>query len=224
MRALLFLSLAASLALPASADDLLTALRNKTFDAPAMAFTAELFRDGFEAIAKVDPSQPQGQRFVVTAPGVEDWPEDFAEFVENSDENTEGEIWCNQFLEAVPENAERTAESETAVIYSFTPVPEEDADGTEQKLFRKLVGTLEVAPDTLTVTRYSLHLPAPAKPHFMAKVENFEMLAECSPAENGNSYFTRFEFRIAGSAMGQDFSQDDRRVLLDATPAGSGAG
>lgn len=220
MRALPLLILAASLTLPASADDLLSALRSKVFDTPAMAFTTEFVVDGIEAVAKVDPSQPEGQRFVITTPAEADWPEDFAEFVETSDEKTRGDIWCSQFLEAVPDDAERTAETPEAVTYSFTPQPDEDADDTERKLFRKLVGTLVVSPDTLTITSYRMYLPAPTKPHFLAKIETFEMQAVCTPAENGNSYFTSFDLHIAGSAMGQDFEQSDSRLLRDPVPAG----
>lgn len=218
MRTIAFLSLAAGLALPASADDLLTALRSKVFDAPAMAFTTEFTRDGFAATARVDPSQPEGGRFVVTEPAEEDWPEDFAEFVETSDQNTKGEVWCSQFLERVPADAERTAEADGSVTFAFTPEAEDDADDTERKLFRKLSGTLVVAPDTLTVTRYQLTLPEPAKPHFLARVNSFELLAECAPSENGNSHLTRFEFAIEGSAMGQSFHQQETRLLREMVP------
>lgn len=218
MRRALLLALATSLALPASADDLLIALRSKVFDAPAMAFTTELTRDGFAATARVDPSQPEGERFVVTQPAREDWPEKFAEFVETSDQNTEGKVWCSQFLERVPADAERASETDDAVTFTFTPEAEEDADDTERKLFRKLSGTLEVALDTLIVQRYHLTLPAPAKPHFLAKVNEFELLAECTPAENGNSYLNRFEFHIQGSAMGQSFQQQETRQLSELAP------
>ena len=222
MRLALLLALAATLCLPASADDLLAALRGKTFDAPAMSFTTELIRDGFAAVARVDPSKPEGERFVITEPAATDWPEDFADFVEVSDQNTEGKVWCDQFLEAIPADAERVSEADGTVTYAFTPLPEEDADDTERKLFRKLSGTLVVLPDTMTISQYRLTLPEPAKPHFLAKVETFEMLAECAPAENGNSYFTRFEFQIDGSAMGQSFQQHETRVLRDLLPLDAG--
>lgn len=218
MRAISLLALA-TLALPSAfADTLLSELVSKEFAAPRVAFDVEFQHEGQDFQAEIDATRPEGQRMVIKSPDASQWPEDFDKVVERMDKNAEGAIWCDEFLDAVPEDAERVDGAAGTATYVFTPKPEPGADGTERKLFEKLVATLVVEPETLTVQSYQLHLPEPTKPHFLAKIETFSLFVECQPHESGNSHFTRFDMDIAGSAMGNDFGQVERRRVSNLRP------
>ncbi len=219
MRAISLLALA-TLALPgAHADALLSELVAKDFAAPRVAFDVEFQHEGQVFQAEVDATRPEGERMVIKSPDASQWPEDFEKVVERMDKNAEGAIWCDEFIDAVPDDAERVDGAAGTATYVFTPKPEPGADGTERKLFGKLVATLVVEPETLTVQSYQLHLPEPTKPHFLAKIETFQLFVECQPHESGNSHFTRFDMDIVGSAMGNDFGQVERRRVANLRPA-----
>lgn len=211
MRALSLLALAA-LALPqANADTLLSDLIAKEFATPMVAFDVAFEHEGQTFEAELDATKPEGERMVIISPDAAAWPEGFEDVVASMDKDAKGAIWCDEFLEAVPEDAERVDSDGDAATYVFTPKPEVGADGSERKLFEKLIATLVVEPETMTVQSYQLHLPEPTKPHFLAKIETFQLFVECTPHESGNSHFTRFDIDIAGSAMGNSFDQTERR-------------
>ncbi|MEM1149866.1 MAG: hypothetical protein AAGI03_04815 [Pseudomonadota bacterium] len=218
MRVISLLALA-SVTLPhAHADALLGELREKAFDAPVLAYDVEFDHAGQTFQAEVDATRPEGERMAVTSPAETEWPEDFDRVLERMDKSAGGAIWCDEFIEAMPEAVDRVDGEADTATYVFTPEPEPGADGAERKLFEKLVATMVVDPETLTVQSYQLHLPEPTKPHFLAKIETFSLFVDCQPHESGNSHFTRFDMDIAGSAMGNDFNQVERRRVSNLRP------
>ncbi|MEM1104957.1 MAG: hypothetical protein AAGH87_01095 [Pseudomonadota bacterium] len=217
MRTAIVSTLALVLPLAAHADELLQAVKDKTFQTPQATFNMAFVRDGQSFQAKVDPTQPVGARITILSPEESEWPEGFADTLAKMDENSEGAIWCDEFLAMVPDTAERTAQTDGLVTYTFTPLNEPGADRTERKLFEALVATLRIDPETETVSSYQMHLPEATKPSFFARIETFSMFVDCLAHESGNSHFTRFDLEVAGSAMGQDFSQIERRRISNVT-------
>ncbi|MEM9739605.1 MAG: hypothetical protein AAF829_07015 [Pseudomonadota bacterium] len=219
MRAISLFALAA-LTLPhAHADAVLADIMAKEFVSPQVAFDVEFLHEDQTIEAEVDATRPEGERMIVTSPDASEWPENFDAILERMDKNAEGAIWCDEFLDAVPEKVDRIEGADGLATYVFTPEPEIGADGSERKLFEKLVATLVVEPDSLTVQSYQLHLPEPTKPHFLAKIETFSLFVECQPHESGNSHFKRFDMDIVGSAMGNSFDQMERRRVANLRPA-----
>ncbi|MEO0784370.1 MAG: hypothetical protein AAFY10_01640 [Pseudomonadota bacterium] len=219
MRAISLALLALAASPLAQADELLAALQSKQFESPTVAFDVEFQFDGQTIMAEVDPTKPEGERMVVTSPDESAWPEGLADALESMDKNARGAIWCDEFVEALPDDAERVSEGDGSVTYAFTPKPEPGADGSERKLFEKLTATMVVDAGTVTVKSYQLHLPEPIKPHFLAKIETFALFVDCVPHDSGNSRFNRFDLEISGSAMGNNFDQTDKRRVANLRPA-----
>ena len=108
---------------------------------------------------------------------------------------------------------EATTQDDVSVTYAFTPVAGADADKTEQKMMKKLNGTVTLDKTDGAVLAFSMTLPKPYKPAIVAKINRFQMDASCSRAPDGRTYIASFDFDIAGSAMMQDFDETVSRQI-----------
>ncbi len=214
MSRLLSLSiLAAGLTLPAAADPVLDMMRNLSKDGPVYAYEMTYSEADIVAAGTIDPSQPEGERIQVTSPAESEWTEDFREGLDEMEAETDGDIWCADFAEMVPNKVSALDESETTVTYAFTPQPEADADGMEKKMMKKLNGTVTLDKSDGSVLAFNMKLPKPYKPAIVAKIENFEMDATCARAPDGRTFVESFDFKIAGSAMMQKFDEAVSRKI-----------
>ncbi|MEO0465591.1 MAG: hypothetical protein AAF216_03535 [Pseudomonadota bacterium] len=214
MRLVLLSAAALFLATPVSADDLIAKAKAMSTEGPLYNYEMSYSDSEIEeARGTVYPTAPVGERLRISYPAEEDWPDGYAGRVADMDAGTDGEIWCTEFLESVPSDAQRTSETEGAVTYTFTPEPSEDADGTEKKLFRKLIGTLTLDPATASVQSFQMHLPEPMKPNFLAKIDTFSMFAQCDIAPDGRSFASQFDMELVGNAMGQSFGETISRQV-----------
>ena len=207
---------------PASgAADPLASIRDLSDEGPIYAYDMVYEVDGLSASGSIDPTKPVGQRVEIVSPPREDWPDDFAEGVEEIDQNADGDIWCTDFAANVPDNATLTSEDDAVATYTFQPVPDEEADGAERKLFRALVGTVVVDKAAPGIRSFQMHLPEPMKPNFMAKINSFSMFATCERAPDGRMYVADFSFDIKGSALGQSFGETIQRKITRLFPPSS---
>ncbi|MEL6386532.1 MAG: hypothetical protein AAFR00_04200 [Pseudomonadota bacterium] len=190
-----------------AAADPLETLRGVSAEGPVYAFDVEFEADGVTAIGSVDPTRPAGNRIVLTAPPRTEWSEDFAEGIAQRDREADGDIWCQNLVEQIPDTASLASDNGNSVTYTFTPVPEDGADGPEKKMFRSLVGSAVVSKTGPILESFQLHLPEPMKPHFLVKIERFSMFAECERSPDGRAYLANLNIDIAGSAMGRRFSE-----------------
>ena len=197
----------------ASADPVLEMMRSLTKEGPIYAYEMTYQDAEITAQGMIDPSRPEGQRISVTDPDPSEWSKDFREGLEEMESETDGDIWCADFAEMVPDNAERTSEPETAATYAFTPKPEADADNTEKKMMKKLDGTVTLDKSGGSVLAFNMVLPAPYKPAFVAKINAFEMDATCARAPDGRTFVESFNFAIEGSAMMQSFNETVSRNI-----------
>ena len=212
-RSILLSAFALSATLSASADPLLEMMRSVSKDGPIYAYEMTYSGEGVVATGKIDPSQPEGQRIVLYTPEMSELSEEFQEGVQEMDAESDGDIWCSDFAEMVPDNAEATTEDDVSVTYAFTPVAEADADKTEQKMMKKMNGTVTLDKTDGSVLAFSMTLPKPYKPAIVAKINRFQMDASCSRAPDGRTYLESFDFDIAGSAMMQDFEETVSRQI-----------
>ena len=208
----------------ASADALIEAAQAKADETPLYAYEMVFSVDGLETQGTIDPSAPVGERIQVTSPSQDSWPDGFAEQITALDERTTGEIWCNDFAEMIPADAERTGETAEGIEFSFTPIPGDEADDMEEKIFKRLDASAVIDPDTAGLRSYRMSLPKSFKPNMMARINSFEMAVDCTPGPNGLTHIRTFTFNLAGSALGQDFGQTDQREILrlieEVSPAG----
>ena len=212
-RSILLSAFALSASLSASADPLLEMMRSVSKDGPIYAYEMTYSGEGVIATGKIDPSQPEGNRIVLYTPEMSELSEEFKEGVQEMDAESDGDIWCADFAEMVPDNAEATSQDEVSVTYGFTPVAEADADKTEKKMMKKMNGTVTLDKADGAVLAFSMTLPKPYKPAIVSKINRFQMDASCSRAPDGRTYVASFDFDIAGSAMMQEFDETISRQI-----------
>ena len=206
---------------PASADPLIDMMRNLSKDGPIYAYEMTYTDAEVTAVGKIDPSQPEGQRVQVTSPAESEWSDDFREGLEEMEAETDGDIWCTDFAEMVPNDVSTVEEDEATVTFAFTPQPEADADGMERKMMKKLKGTVTLDKADGSILAFNMKLPKPYKPAIVAKINAFEMDAGCARAPDGRTFVERFDFSIAGSAMMQSFDETvSRKITKLLNPVG----
>ncbi len=205
----------------AAADPLLESMRALSADGPIYAYEMEYKDKDITATGRIDPSQPQGKRIQVLSPSEDKWSDDFRNGLKDMEAETDGDIWCADFAELVPNNATLVSETQSAATYGFTPVPEADADSTERKMMKKIEGKITLDKTDGAITAFKMTLPKPYKPAFVVKISGFDMSATCSRAPDGRTYIDAFEFAIDGSAMMQSFNETiSRRITKLLEPVG----
>lgn len=197
----------------AVADPLLEMMGEMSDEGPLYSYETSFAWDSIPATARVDPSQPVGERIKILTPAESDWSKAFREELESRDASAEGDIWCTEFGQMVPMDAKITEESETTVTYAFTPVPEPDADRNEQKMMKQLDGTVILDRTDGAVLAFRMHLPKPYKPAMVAKINAFEMDVACARSPDGRTFIQDFKFDISGSAMMQSFEESVSRQI-----------
>lgn len=213
IRSTVLCAFALSAAIPALADPVLDKMRAVSKEGPVYAYEMTYSGEGIVATGKIDPSQPEGERVQVYSPALSDLSAEFKEGLEEMDAEADGDIWCSDFAEMVPSDATATQQDETTVTYAFTPLPEDDADKTEQKMMKKMQGTVTLDKADGAVLAFNMTLPKPYKPAMVAKINRFQMDVSCERAPDGRTYLEEFNFDIAGSAMMQSFEETVSRQI-----------
>jgi hypothetical protein len=223
MRPAMFRSLAVSASLialgaPALAQSPLEKALAAPAEGPLYAFDLTLSTGDLDAVMRVDPSRPEGDRLRVVSPEPEDWTEDFAKRVENMKANTDGDIWCQDFAEHIPAaDAELVSETDTTATYSFQPQPGAEPDDMD-KIFEHLTGTVVVDKTAPGILNFEMVAEKPFKPMAVAKIRQFEMKVACTRAPDGRTHVASLDVTLAGSAMMKSFSQSDRQRISNLTP------
>jgi hypothetical protein len=214
-----------ALAAPMAAQTPLERALAASADGPLYTFDLALKTDEDDARMKVNPSRPEGERLTVVSPSTDSWSEDFAKRVENMKANTDGGIWCQEFAENIPVDAELVSETKTTATYTFTPQPGAEPDGRMEKVYKFLTGTVVVDKHSPAILNFEMVASKPFKPAAVAKISQFEMKATCERAPDGRTHIASLDLDVSGSAMMQGFSQSDRQVIsnLKAIPE-SGTG
>jgi len=207
-----------ALTLPATADPLLEMMRTHSKDGPLYAYEMSYTDSGLTATGRIDPSQPEGQRIEIYTPEKSAWTDDFEAGLAEMETEIDGDIWCANFAENVPERADLKIETETSATYAFTPKPDAGADGMEKKLMKKIKGEIILAKADGAILGFSMTLPKPFKPAIIAKINVFNMSVSCVRAPDGRTYVEEFAMTVSGSAMMQKFEETVSRkitALLD---------
>ncbi|MEL6725690.1 MAG: hypothetical protein AAFP81_14150 [Pseudomonadota bacterium] len=197
----------------AAADPLLEAMRATSNDGPKYSYETSFSWDGMSVTGTVDPSAPEGERIQVSTPAESEWSDEFRKELKKMDAETEGDIWCTEFGQMVPLDADLTTQDEGTKTFSFTPVPEPDADRNEQKMMKQLNGTVVLDKSDGAVLAFSMVLPKPYKPAMVAKINAFEMNVSCARSPDGRTFIEDFNFDISGSAMMQSFEESVSRQI-----------
>lgn len=196
-----------------SADPLLEMMQAASEGGPLYAYETRFSWEDTDVTARIDPSAEAGQRIIVTSPAEAEWSDNFRKELERMDSNTEGDIWCHEFAQMVPMDAHVLDQSATTSTYAFTPVPEADADKTEQKLMKQLEGRVTLDKSDGAVLSFNMTLPKPYKPAMVAKINSFAMDVRCARAPDGRTFIEDFNMNVSGSAMMQSFDETVSRTI-----------
>jgi hypothetical protein len=210
--------LASSLGLTATADPILEMMRAASVEGPIYAYDMSFDNGEIIAAGRVDPTQPEGSRITVTTPAEADWDDDFREGLAAIEKETKGDIWCSEFAQNIPNEAVILAQTPDFASYTFTPSPDADADKTEKKVFKKLLGTATLDKTDGAILSFKMSLPEPFKPMIVAKINTFEMDVQCTRAPDGRTYIEDFNMALEGSAMMQAFDQKMTRKITALYP------
>lgn len=217
-----FLILAAiGLSTPASADPILEMMRSLSKEGPIYSYEMSYTDAEVSANGLIDPSKPEGERIKIYTPDESEWSKDFRDGLVEMEAETDGDIWCSDFAKMVPDNPETASEDASSITYAFTPMPEADADKTEQKMIKQMNATVTLDKADGSVLAFDMMLPKPYKPAMVAKINHFEMGVSCDRAPDGRTYVEQFNLDISGSAMMQSFEETvSRRITKLLDPVG----
>lgn len=215
MRRLFALSLVlAATSLAASADPVLEKARAAAPTGPLYIFDVA-YDDGADQFRMtVDQSKPKGQRVVDFSPAPEILKGDSAKTAKRLIEQTEGNVWCNDFAENIPAGAKRASETDTTATYSFIPQAGKD-DGDLAKVYKFLSGKAVLDKATGAILSYEMSSPKAFKPAPVAKIDRFRMTVACTTAPDGRTYMTSVNVDLAGSAMMKSFAQTEARKVTN---------
>ncbi|MEM1086587.1 MAG: hypothetical protein AAGH90_02590 [Pseudomonadota bacterium] len=203
----------AAISSPALADPVIDQAKASSPDGPIYAYDMSLNYDDVMLFATIDPSAEEGQRINVSSPKKSDWPDGLEDDLQRMDANADGDIWCKEFADAIPDDAVKAGETDTTVTFTFTPIPDEDADNIERKVTKKVKAEITLAKEDGAVLSYRANLPKPYKPMIVAKVNTLNMNVTCERAPDGRTYTQSFDFELAGSAMMNDFDEKMTRTI-----------
>ncbi|MEO1303603.1 MAG: hypothetical protein AAFV37_01415 [Pseudomonadota bacterium] len=212
-RSLVLFAIAFGSTAQASADPLLEMMRAASEEGPLYAYETRFAWEDIDVTARIDPSAEIGQRIDVLSPSEADWSDKFREDLEKMDAGTEGDIWCNEFAEMVPTDASLLDQGASTSTYAFTPIPEPDADKTEQKMMKQLEGVVTLDKTDGAILSFQMTLPKPYKPAMVAKINTFIMDVDCERAPDGRTFIESFNMDVSGSAMMQSFDQSVSRQI-----------
>ncbi|MFT5775841.1 MAG: hypothetical protein ACI93G_000704 [Hyphomonas sp.] len=224
-RSLLPLSLFALLAWQALAGTPLQEALAASPDGPLYIFDVIVQNDGADAMMRVDPTRPEGERLTVISPPRKDWSDDFSKQVKKMQADTDGDIWCSKLGNNIPDDA--ALESETATTATYTYAPRVGAEpGDMDDILKYLKGKVVVAKDDPAILSVEMVAEKPFRPLPIARISQFEMKVACNRAPDGRTHVARVNVDISGSAMMKDFSESERQTItnLKAVPeSGMGA-
>jgi len=194
-------------------------------DGPLYIFDVIVQNDGTDAMMRVDPTRPEGERLTVISPARKDWNDDFRKQVKKMQADTDGDIWCSNLGNNIPGDA--ALESETATTATYTYAPQVGAEpGDMDDILKYLKGKVVVAKDDPAILSVEMVAEKPFRPLPIARINQFEMKVVCNRAPDGRTHVARVDVDISGSAMMKDFSESERQTItnLKAVPeSGMGA-
>lgn len=183
-------------------------------DGPLYMFDVIIQNSDTDAMLRVDPSRPEGERLTVISPPEKDWTDDFRKLVDKMDADTDGDIWCQGFGENIPADAALVAETPTTATYTFRPQKGAKPDDLDD-VYKYLTGKVIVAKDDPAILSVEMVSERPFRPLPVAKIRTFKLNFDCSRAPDGRTHIARINVDINGSAMMKDFSESERQTITN---------
>ncbi|WP_430402248.1 hypothetical protein [Hyphomonas sp.] len=186
-------------------------------DGPLYMFDVVVRNSDTEAMIRVDPSRPEGERLNVISPAEKDWTDDFRKLVKKMDADTDGDIWCRSFGENIPADAALVSESPTTATYTFKPRKGAKPDDLDD-VYKYLTGKVVVAKDDPAILSVEMVSDKPFRPLPVAKIKSFKLNFDCARAPDGRTHIARVDVAINGSAMMNEFSESEHQTISNLQP------
>lgn len=215
--ACLIVCLPALFGLPAFAGSPLEAALSTAADGPSYTYDIEYKIGDSVMTARIDPSQPEGQRVNVTSPPEAEWDDELRQSIAEMETDSHGDIWCDDIAENVPLEAQLVSETDVEATYRFTPVPDRDAP-EDVKFFNHLNGEVTIDKINPGIIELKMRASKPFRPAMIARIKSFNLLVSCAQAADGRRYAERVETQISGSAALQKFEEHEIVSISKLTP------
>lgn len=180
---------------------------------PIYTFDVNMKTKEYEANFKVDPSAKEGERIEIIGGTLKDLPRPARRAIKEIDKDMDGDIWCGNMNDIVPDKVETLKEDAQSITFGFKPLPEPD-EPEDAKLMKHMRATLTVSKgENPQVKEMHMFNEAPFKPVMVAKIDTFNMRISCEVGPDGRSYAAKSTFAITGSAMMQKLEERNSRVI-----------
>jgi len=168
---------------------------NRTTQGTVYRYDVDYETDEIVSHLSVDPTKPSGQRVVVSTPPESDWTEDFIFELSSMDAEADSRIWCRDFAENIPLNSVPLSQTDTTITYEFVPVATDEDDA---KIMPNLIGLVTVTKIDPAIVDFRMYAPQSFKPMWLARIDQFDMHAQCERVPDGRTYITSLNFEISG--------------------------
>lgn len=177
---------------------------------PVYAYDVEYRSAEINAIARIDPSKPRGNRVTIFEPIPERQPDWLAQEIDTIDANPMEDFWCSDFGTNIPDNLAFSNLSDGTEKLEFQPVSDEP--GTEN-VIRHMRG--EAIRDSLDGELLSFRLfnEKPFKPEMIVKIQNFDLQVTCLRSPDGRTYAASQSTRVSGSAAFRSFEDSETTLI-----------
>ena len=193
-----------------------------------------------QAILRVDPTQPPGERAEVISSSDPDSEslEDFLKEVEDP-ENTMSKqadgFWCGSNADEAdpdfgPEDFIVISEDETQAVIQPDMVKlaellmqsDDNADKNGRKMMKKLLkrieGEVTLSKPSGEMKGFSVRMTRPMTMMVVAKLKKMDVEQTCELAPNGHFHISTLTMNVEGKALGSRFGQELYMQISDLTP------
>lgn len=211
---LVYVLLYLSQPIPAHAQhSLLDKAKDARQSGPVYAFDMAYSDNKINAVARVNPSKPIGERVEVLNLEADDLDKDIRAMISAFDAAPLDEFWCADFLSLVGADAQVLSETNNATVLAFSPEPGPDDDADDRKFLAAMTAQITIDPRTAFVSAFEMRNRKPFKPAFIAKIKSFEMNVTRAPSPDGRTYLADYQVDVSGSVALRRFKEFERRVI-----------
>jgi hypothetical protein len=115
--------------------------------------------------------------------------------------------WCASPNMAHVSALQLAREDAATATYSFQPTVASIRNPQTRRFANQLRGEFTLNKTDPDIARVHLFAPAPFSPMLMTQITRIDVVVTCSPAPNGRMFAAQTVTQVAGSALGQAFSE-----------------
>lgn len=134
---------------------------------------------------------------------------------DQSAQQLDGLSWCAGDLMGHVTALQLTHDDADAATYSFQPTPQSIRSPQTRRFAAQLRGELTLTKASSDIARIHLFAPTPFSPMLMTQITRMDIAITCTTAPNGRRFASQTVTQVAGSALGQTFSETSTQRVHD---------